>query len=102
MPLSPSGVGKRKGELNDPDWGAIGIVLQGDFHHADDMFWNSNTTKIQLATLEKLIAALRDKYLTRKLLMHREVSRAGKPTVCPGDHLVPIIKKLRSKLGMVG
>ncbi len=99
---SHAGIGKKTGVLNDPDWGAIGIVLQGDFHHADDWFWSSSTTKKQLATLEKLIVGLKGKYLTGKLLMHREVSRSGKSTVCPGDHLVPIVEKLRRKLGMAG
>ncbi len=97
---SHAGVGKKTGALNDPDWGAIGVVLQGDFHHADDWFWSSDATKKQLATLEKLIVGLKSKYALGKLLMHREVSRSGKSTVCPGDHLVPIVEKLRNKLGM--
>lgn len=97
---SHAGVGIKMGVLNDPDWGAIGIVLQGDFHHADDWLWSSSATKKQISMLEKLVKALKEKYLIKSLLMHSEVSRNGKATVCPGDHLVPTIKSLRKKLGL--
>jgi N-acetyl-anhydromuramyl-L-alanine amidase AmpD len=99
---SHAGVGIKTGALNDPDWGAIGIVLQGDFHHADDWFWSNNATKKQLKSLSDLVAALKKKYVISKLLMHREVIRSGKKTVCPGDSLVPVVKSMRNKLGMKG
>lgn len=99
---SHAGEGFVRGPLNDPDWGAIGIVLQGDFHHKDDWLSNTEVTKKQLSQLEKLIVQLRCKYCINQLLMHREVLRSGKPTDCPGDHLVPFIKKMRSKLNMKG
>ncbi|VAW69851.1 hypothetical protein MNBD_GAMMA09-2500 [hydrothermal vent metagenome] len=99
---SHAGTGVSSGPLNDPDWGAIGIVLQGDFHHKDDWFSSTNATNNQLIILEKLIVQLKCKYCINQLLMHREVIRSGKPTVCPGDHLVPIIQKLRMKLKMKG
>jgi len=95
---SHAGVGKKSGPLSDPDWGAIGIVLQGDYHHADDWVWNSKTPKIQLDKLEKLINALKTKYSITKLIMHREVTPGH--TVCPGDSLVPHVQALRTKLNM--
>lgn len=99
---SHAGKGAISGPLNDPDWGAVGIVLQGDFHHKDDWFSSTEVTEKQLTQLEKLIVQLRSKYNINQLLMHREVVRAGKPTDCPGDHLVPYVKKLRNKLKMKG
>lgn len=97
---SHAGVGKTAGVLKDPDWGAIGIVLQGDYHHADDWFWNSHATKKQLRTLETLVVRLKSQYRIKHLLMHSEVSRRGESTICPGDHLVPVVKQLRKKLGL--
>lgn len=97
---SHAGRGKISGPLNDPDWGAIGIVLQGDYHHKDDYFFSENVPKKQLNALEKLASCLKAKYSINQLLMHQEVSRSGKPTVCPGDHLVPYIEVLRKKLSM--
>lgn len=99
---SHAGTGKVSGPLNDPDWGAIGIVLQGDYHHADDWFFSTSAPKKQLEALEKLIVALKSKYAIQRLLMHRETIRGGKATVCPGDHLVPKIEDLRKKLKMQG
>lgn len=96
---SHAGVGKTPGPLNDPDWGAIGIVLQGDFHHADDTFLSTAPSKIQLQNLEQLVVGLREKYAISQLLMHREVKTL---TVCPGDQLVPAVTKLRTKLKMKG
>jgi hypothetical protein len=100
---SNSGTGVKSGPLNDPDWGAIGIVLQGDYHHADDWFLSEEAPDKQMKSLEKLIVALKNKYSIDSLLMHREVEgRKGKDTVCPGDHLVPKIESLRKKLDMKG
>ncbi|MFQ5505339.1 MAG: hypothetical protein ACE5F1_11150 [Planctomycetota bacterium] len=56
----------------------------------------------QLKGLEALIIGLRRRYAIRRLLLHREVARAGDPTVCPGDHLVPLVEKLRRKPGIPG
>ena len=96
---SHAGVGKNSGATNDPDWGSIGIVLQGDYHHADDIFFHSKSTKAQLDALENLVTGLKDKYLISQLLMHREINtRSGASTVCPGDYLVPYVEALRKKL----
>jgi N-acetyl-anhydromuramyl-L-alanine amidase AmpD len=97
---SHAGAGKISGPLNDPDWGSIGIVLQGDYHHDDDWFYSSDASKKQLASLEKLIVALKTKYGISQLLMHREVVRSGTPTVCPGDHMVAHVEQLRTTLKM--
>ena len=99
---SHAGQGIKSGPLNDPDWGAIGIVLQGDYHHSDDWIYSDDTPEKQFATLKKLICALRSKYNIHKLLMHKEVIRSGKATVCPGDHLAKQVKALRSRLKMTG
>lgn len=99
---SHAGVGQQAGPLHDPDWGAIGIVLQGDYHHADDWVWSSRAPQVQLATLESLVQALRASYSIEQLLMHREVSRAGEETVCPGDHMAGHVAAMRARLGMRG
>lgn len=99
---SHAGEGATRGPLNDPDWGSIGIVVQGDYHHADDWIWHSNAPQSQLTTLESLIVALRSVYGIDQLLMHREVARSGTPTVCPGDHMVGHVTAMRTRLGMRG
>lgn len=99
---SNAGVGAKPGPMNDPDWEAIGITLQGDYHHSDDFFWSTDAPKKQLQTLEDLVVALKGVYPIARLLMHREVPRSGKPTVCPGDHMVPHVKALRTKLKIAG
>lgn len=99
---SHAGTGIISGPLNDPDWGSIGIVLQGDYHHDDDWVWSDDAPNKQLESLEKLIVALKNKYSINRLLMHREVARKGAATVCPGDHIVPKIVSLRKKLNMKG
>ncbi|AZZ91945.1 N-acetylmuramoyl-L-alanine amidase [Hahella sp. KA22] len=99
---SHAGRGKVSGPVNDPDWGAIGIVLQGDYHHEDDWIYSTHAPQIQLGKLFKLIVVLKNKYQINKLLMHREVKRDGKVTVCPGDHLAKIIIDYRSQIAMEG
>jgi N-acetyl-anhydromuramyl-L-alanine amidase AmpD len=103
---SHAGVGSQPGVLFDPDWASIGVVVQGDYHHKDDRapfnLFSEDVPKKQLQSLEKLIVALKKTYPIQRLLMHREVERKGKSTVCPGDHMVPHIKKIRQKLGISG
>ncbi len=92
---SNAGEGEISGPLNDPDWGAVGIVLQGDYHHADDgLFGGRTAPQVQLDRLEELMSALSEIYGIHRLLMHREV--VG--TDCPGDHLAPIIESMRDRL----
>jgi hypothetical protein len=101
---SHAGAGTTSGPLNDPDWGSIGIVMQGDYHNADNWFFQSNSTapQAQLDMLESLITALRNAYGIDQLLMHREVTRSGTPTVCPGDHMAGHVTAMRTRLGMRG
>lgn len=99
---SHAGRGLAGGVLNDPDFGSLGIVLQGDYHHKDDWFFSSDAPRKQFDKLEKLVKALKHKYQITRLLMHKEVVRSGPPTVCPGDHLASKVKALRSKLNMRG
>lgn len=99
---SNAGEGEKSGPTNDPDWGAIGIVVQGDYHHADDWFSSSTATKKQLQGLETLVVALKREYPIERLLMHREIKRKGETTVCPGDAMVPHVEELRKKLGIPG
>ena len=35
-----------------------------------------------------------------QLFMHNEIERADETTVCPGDHMVPLVQQLRAKLKM--
>jgi hypothetical protein len=101
---SHAGAGKTSGALNDPDWGSIGIVMQGDYHNADNWFFQGNSTapQAQLDMLESLITGLRNAYGIDQLLMHREVERAGDDTVCPGDHMAGHVTAMRTRLGMRG
>jgi N-acetyl-anhydromuramyl-L-alanine amidase AmpD len=99
---SNAGQGLSSGPLNDPDWGSVGIALQGDFEHETFDFNDDDVTTKQLQALEDLVVALRGKYGINKLIMHREVKRKGKATVCPGSHLVPHVEALRKKIGISG
>lgn len=100
---SHAGTGATSGPLADPDWGAVGIVLQGDYHHADDLFLHSNVPAVQLQRLRELITALRSRFSAiSTLLMHREVVRGGTATVCPGDSLVGPISDMRRDLRLQG
>lgn len=96
---SHAGTGKTSGPTNDPDWGSIGIVMQGDYHSADNWVYDSEIPAVQLTALENLIVGLRGTYPIQELLMHRDVERGGTPTVCPGDQMVPHVQALRTKLG---
>jgi N-acetyl-anhydromuramyl-L-alanine amidase AmpD len=102
---SHAGTGLTSGPLNDPDWGAVGIVLQGDYHHSDDLsvMFSETPPEAQLASLKALIAALRSELPgITTLLMHKEVTRGGKATVCPGDGLYQPISTMRENLGLGG
>lgn len=110
-----------RGVLADPDWGSIGIVLQGDYHCADAWLLSSkqhcenqlnSTLEIQLPALKELILTLKAQFEIKTLLNHNEVERKGKrpwydmlsvskklePTVCPGDLVSNEIIKLRKTL----
>lgn len=96
-----AGVGVKKGVLNDPDWGKIGIVLQGDYHIDDNWFeWLSETTfpEKQKESLVQLLEGVKQKYQVDKVLMHKEINRNGSKTVCPGDHLYETIENIRTNL----
>ncbi|MCA9705014.1 MAG: hypothetical protein KDK70_04080, partial [Myxococcales bacterium] len=73
-----------------------------DYHHADDWLWHSVAPQAQLDTLSSLIVALRRAYGIDQLLMHREVTRGGEETVCPGDHIAGQVEALRARLSMRG
>ncbi|MGQ0484572.1 MAG: N-acetylmuramoyl-L-alanine amidase [Hyphomicrobiales bacterium] len=95
------------GPTMDPDWGAIGIVLKGDFHRetgrlkaAEDAVFSSDPSAKQLQSLEDLVVGLQKHFPIRHLLMHRDVKRGGTATVCPGDVLVPHIEKLQKKVNL--
>jgi hypothetical protein len=100
---SHAGQGLTSGPLNDPDWGAIGIVLQGDYHHADDWVLHSTAPTIQLQRLRELVTGLRSRFSgITTLLMHKEVVRGGTATSCPGDSLYNPIATMRTELGLAG
>ena len=99
---SHAGAGIKSGPLNDPDWGKIGIVLQGDYHREDDWFFHTEASKPQLNKVRDLIKALSCKFCIYKLLLHREIQRSGTPTVCPGDFMAEKITKMRQELKMEG
>ena len=95
---SNAGKGLVAGPLSDPDWGAIGIVLQGDYHRADDYFFHSEVPSVQLSTTEMLVRALYRMFPINRILLHREVVRVGDPTECPGDHLAPKLQAMRRRI----
>jgi outer membrane protein OmpA-like peptidoglycan-associated protein len=94
---SHAGEGLIPGPTNDPDWGAIGIVVMGDF---DGIILYDTPTPAMLESLEKLVRALVKKYGIKVLAMHKEVVRKGPPTVCPGNRMSGHVEALRKKLGM--
>jgi N-acetyl-anhydromuramyl-L-alanine amidase AmpD len=97
---SHAGTGLSSGPLNDPDWGAIGIVLQGDYQ---PVLFHSQVPAIQLQRLRELTIALRARFSAiSTLLMHREVIRGGEQTDCPGDDLVAPVTEMRRALGLQG
>lgn len=74
----------------DPDWGSLGIVLDGYFHV-------SEPPPAQLAALDALIANLRTRFpKVVRVIGHREVRAwvegrglhpVGEPKDCPGEGL---------------
>jgi hypothetical protein len=100
---SHAGEGLKPGPMNDPDWGAVGIVLLGDFESRMGNFWSPDKPSDRMmASLENLINALRNEFTGIDVMaLHREIpNRKGEPTVCPGSEAVGPLKALRSKLGM--
>lgn len=106
-----AGEGLAAGPLFDPDWGAIGIVLQGDYHAADDPWminpkrWIKGASALvpdaQLESLEHLIMGLKSKYpRIKEMLLHREVTARKGKTVCPGDILSVHAILMRERLGL--
>ena len=103
---SHSGEGPVAGPGSDPDFGSIGIVLQGSYD-------NARPTAKALKSLRELVEGLKKKFGVERLLMHREIPldprtgtnipiRKGKATVCPGSNLVGPIRILRKELGLKG
>ena len=83
----------------DPDHGAIGIVLTGDFESRMENAWRPDKpTPKQLASLQRLLNHLVSKYCisSDSILKHSEVKRDGKPKVCPGEHLSPHVDSGKS------
>ncbi len=85
----------------DPDYGSIGICLDGNFNYAEP-------APKQLEALRKLLTYLISKYSINKdnILLHKEVKERlieskgltfiGKETVCPGSLAVKPIKRIIS------
>ena len=112
---SHAGEGLKPGPLNDPDFGAVGIVVQGNYDSGEDSFattiWgqfedelhgvlSTKPPAVQLKALEKLVGALRTEHPSiQRMLLHSEVLRGGKPTVCPGDQMAPHAVDIRDRLG---
>jgi outer membrane protein OmpA-like peptidoglycan-associated protein len=94
---SHAGEGLTPGPTNDPDWGAVGIVMLGDF---DGTVFYDDPTPAMLDSLEKLVRALVNWSGFKVLAMHKEVIRKGDPTVCPGNQMYGPVEDLRKKLGL--
>lgn len=81
----------RGDKAKDPDWGAIGIVLDG-------YFGEELPPEPQRAALLRLIDELRARFpriervighreVRRELVLGKKLTAVGEPTVCPGDAL---------------
>lgn len=98
-------VGAHAGEITgnkditkDPDYGAIGIVVTGDFESRMENAWSPDKpTRRQLESLQRLINHLLSTYGIKpaNILKHSQVKRSGKPKVCPGQHLSPHVDASR-------
>ncbi|MCB0749683.1 MAG: N-acetylmuramoyl-L-alanine amidase [Ignavibacteriae bacterium] len=87
----------------DPDYGAIGICIDGNFN-----FQYPNSS--QLLSLQNLLVYLMNKFDIKKknILLHKEVKKRlienkgltfiGEETECPGNLGVPLINSILSKL----
>jgi N-acetyl-anhydromuramyl-L-alanine amidase AmpD len=76
----------------DPDYGAIGVVVTGDFESRVENRWSPDApTPAQRRSLEMLLKHLVWKYqlAPSMILRHSEVKRDGAPTECPGAKLSP-------------
>lgn len=91
-------VGAHAGEFHantdikkDPDYGALGIALTGDFEPREMNAWllADKPTRKQIESLQRLLNHLAWKYEIppRNILKHSEVKRDGKPKKCPGVNL---------------
>ena len=93
------GEGVKKGVLNDPDFGAIGIVVRGNY--SDNLIMGSKPPEEQLQAFDDLVLALRARFPgIRRVLKHNEVVRGGDPTECPGAHMTGHVEELRGRLGL--
>jgi hypothetical protein len=94
---------KGSGEMGDPDWGAAGIVLLGDFESRKENLWSPDEpTPEQLKSLKDLVTIFKNRWGITRLLMHKEVIRGGKPTVCPGENMYKHVEEIRRELKMLG
>ena len=87
---------------NDPDYGSIGVVLDGDFSGTDA------PTAAQMAALKELLADLQKRFDidNSHIITHREVitrlveerglTFTGHKTTCPGDQLQRAVEALRN------
>jgi hypothetical protein len=92
------------GRALDPDYGAIGVVLDGYFH-------DTAPTEHQLRALETIVHALRMRFAIPKdhVIAHREVRArlveargltfVGEGTMCPGDRLMERVAAMREPEG---
>lgn len=96
---SNAGEGLRKGKLNDPDFGSIGIVLRGDY--LDIPAVTSDPPAAQLESLTNLVIALRNRFpAIRSVLKHNEVIRGKDPTRCPGGRMNGRVDELKKQIGL--
>lgn len=100
---SHAGEGVKPGPMNDPDWGAVGIVLLADFESDKTNLWSPDKPSAKmLESLKNLIKTLQRDYAINQLLMHKEVTRKGAVTVCPGKNMYKHVEAIRTELGMSG
>jgi hypothetical protein len=74
--------------------GSVGVVLFGNFNETEP-------TREQIESLERLIDYLRYTYEIRYLAGHKNYPHQSPDgTECPGDHLAPLLPAMARSLGM--
>ncbi len=87
----------------DPDYGSIGICLEGNFEE-------EKPTDCQINSLKKLIIYLMKKYnidnnnvilhseVRNRLILNKKLKSVNTETICPGKYGIVVIKKMLNQL----
>lgn len=65
--------------------GSVGIVMVGNYE-------NESPTQASIASLEKLVRSLKQKYNANTVTIHKKVGSTS--TACPGKNMVPVVARI--------